>query len=98
MAKKNNVDEVVTPVEEVVEETVETTEPAPIEIKKGVVKGCVKLNIRKEPDKNSKPIDVVKAETTLSVDVTNSTKGWLKVTTESGKQGYCMKQYVSIKR
>lgn len=96
-----------TKVEEISTEVVEpdvkkvTNEPGVIEeveatpIEYGVVANCDRLNIRKNPDKEV--ICVVNAGTKLVIDKTYKNKNWLKVTTVDGKEGFCMKEFVTIK-
>lgn len=80
---------------EEVEETVdmvEETEPV-----FGMVVDCTKLNIRMTPNKTATVIDVVDRGDQLVIDLDFSTDEWYSVTTETGVEGFCMKQYVAIK-
>lgn len=80
------------PVEEVVEEVVEeSTKPV-----YGVV-NCSKLNVRKKPNKASEPLCVVEAQTELLIDMDESTVEWYSVTTPNGVEGFCMKQFITVK-
>ena len=66
----------------------------------GVVANCTRLNIRKKAVKTNKPEDVVcvvNAGAKLTIDEAKSNKNWYKVTTEDGKEGFCMKEFVTIK-
>lgn len=76
------------PVEDTKEET------ASKEALIGVVKKCVKLNIRKQPKIDAEPVTVVDVNTVLMIEPSQSTKEWLKVYTEAGVEGYCMKKFV----
>ena len=67
------------------------------EIEEGIVIDCVNLNIRKEPNLNSAVLCTVPASTKLLIDMAKSTMTWLYVYTESGIEGFCMKQFVGIK-
>ena len=67
------------------------------EIEEGIVIDCVNLNIREKPDLNSAVLCIVPASTKLLIDMAKSTMTWLYVYTESGIEGFCMKQFVGIK-
>lgn len=88
-------------IENLVEESEEVEEPTD-EAKNyreslvGYVTGCAKLNIRKEPYIKSDVICVVSEKDVLLVDQNKSTHEWYKVYTETGFDGYCMKQYVNV--
>lgn len=71
-----------------------TPEPEPVE---GVVKGCIKLNIRENPDIEANILCEVKAGSKLMIDLDKSTKEWLSVCTETGIEGFCMKKFVAVK-
>ena len=74
-------------VDEIVEET---------ESLVGVVSGCAKLNVRKEPNITSEPVCIVSEKTVLLIDQDLSTDEWYKVYTEAGIEGFCMKKYVTV--
>lgn len=101
MPKKKNVEEVVEEVTTVdeVEEVVEVVEEVeePTAYKKGIVKGCDRLNIRDKASMDGKRIETVPVKTELTVKPDESTKEWLSVITPSGKIGFCMKKYVTVK-
>lgn len=98
------------PVDEVVEEyvvapTEETAEkvaaPAKEPVKEpipvvGVVSGCTRLNIRKNPNSNSEVLCHADAGAKLMIDLDASTHEWYAVCTETGFDGFCMKAYVII--
>lgn len=62
----------------------------------GIVTDCLKLNIRKEPNKDSEVVAVVNCTDNLVVDTKKSTDGWYAVSTVSGIDGFCMKKFVAI--
>ena len=98
-AKVEETKEVVeTPVEDTVEEQIEET--AKEEISKvviiGVVSGCKKLNVRKSPSPNAEKVAVVEMDSKLMIDMDESTAEYYKVYTESGIDGYCVKEYVTV--
>ena len=89
-------------VEEVVTSSVEesyveeATIPEPKTIITGFVTGPYKLNVRKEPSIDSDVVSVIDSGATVTV-VDESNDTWLKVRTEAGNEGYCMKQYITVK-
>ena len=62
----------------------------------GVVSGCTKLNVRKEPNITSEPVCIVPEKSVLLIDQDLSTDEWYKVYTEAGMEGFCMKKYVTV--
>lgn len=65
----------------------------------GNVVDCVKLNVRQEPKKDSKVITEIKVGSEVKIDMQEfefSTE-WLKVHVEPNIDGFCMKQFISIK-
>lgn len=62
----------------------------------GVVSGCSKLNVRKEPKAGSDIVCELEAKTEVMISETESTKDFYRVFTKDGVQGYCMKQYITI--
>lgn len=68
-----------------------------VEPKFGVVNGCEKLNIRVKPNVKAEILCVVDAGSELMIDSANSTDGWFNVFTKAGIEGFCMKEYISIK-
>ena len=103
MAKKTNYNKIST--ENTIEEKVETVaipeEPVeqtePIKIVTGIVSNCTKLNVRKEPKKNSDSLAVIDVKTKVDVEPGNSTDEWYKITTKAGVEGYCMKDFITLK-
>lgn len=63
----------------------------------GVVSGCEKLNVRQEASIKSNPVCVINKNDPVVIDVRESVDGWYKVYTETGVEGFCMKQYITIK-
>ena len=56
-----------------------------------------KLNVRKEAKKESEVIVIINKNEQVTVNVTNSTEDFYKVTTATGIEGYCMKQFINVK-
>lgn len=63
----------------------------------GTVINCKKLNLRMKPSKAASIIYEMPADSKLTIDLNKSVNGWLHVHTESGLEGFCMKEFVSIK-
>lgn len=85
--------EVATPAINVVKETVET-KPLPKTVT-GIVANCAKLNVRSTPISSADIVTVLPVDTEVEVDVKGSTPNWLRVTTATGIEGYCMRQFVN---
>ena len=82
--------------EEVTEEvTKEATKEADNTVV-GYVSGCLKLNIREEGYLGANVVCVVPEKTALLIEVAESNDEWYKVYTETGMEGFCMKQYVTL--
>ena len=92
-----------TPVEEIEEsidttETVEETEviedETPDEVPKPVygMVNCSKLNIRRGPSIDTASLCIVESGSKLDIEQYN--EEWLKVLTEDGISGYCMRKFI----
>ena len=69
------------------------------ESKVGIVVNCEKLNLRRSPLKDSDGANVITellSGVAVVIDEDESTPNFYKVTTETGLEGYCMKQYVRL--
>lgn len=64
----------------------------------GVVTDCLKLNIRKEPNKDSDVVVIVTCFDELKIDPDASTDDWYAVCTVTGIEGFCMKKFVAIRQ
>ena len=62
----------------------------------GYVSGCFKLNIREEGYLGANVVCVVPEKTALLIEAAESNDEWYKVYTETGMEGFCMKQYVTL--
>ena len=62
----------------------------------GTVVKCSKLNVRKEPSKDSDVVCVFSKNYTVTIDLDNSTDDFYKVILPIG-EGYCMKNFIEIK-
>lgn len=63
----------------------------------GEVSKCEKLNVREKPEPGAKVVCKIDVGTELMIDMTNSIGKWFKIYTESGVEGYCMNDYITIK-
>ena len=64
----------------------------------GFVSGCIKLNVRKEPRSKAEVVCVLDKDADVVIDESDSTDDYYKVYTEAGAEGYCMKDYITIKQ
>lgn len=64
----------------------------------GVVTDCLKLNIRKEPNKDSDVVVIVTCLDELKIDPDASTDDWYAVCTVTGIEGFCMKKFVAVRQ
>ena len=64
----------------------------------GVVTDCLKLNIRKEPRKDSEVAAIVTCLDELKIDPDASTDDWYAVCTAVGIEGFCMKKFVAVRQ
>lgn len=64
----------------------------------GVVTDCLKLNIRKEPNKDSEVVTIVACLDELKIDPDASTNDWYAVCTVAGIEGFCMKKFVAVRQ
>lgn len=65
----------------------------------GIVASCARLNVRKEPDVNSKVIAVIPNGTKVLIYPDKSTKDFYEVSNDAGDvtfHGYCMKQFITV--
>lgn len=87
------------------ETKVEVKEEAPaIKVTYGVVSGCDRLNVRSKPNIKSDVICTILKGTEVVVAESGSTKDFYEVHSKDqansteGFHGFCMKQYVTIKK
>lgn len=95
MSEKPEVEQTPVTVPETVEETpVSVPESEPTVT--GVVTGCGKLNIRKEPNTSATILCEVTLKSELVIDPDKSTDDWYSVCTPAGVEGFCMKKFVAL--
>lgn len=80
---------------DVVSEEVDVVKNEPV-YSAGIVKNCKSLNVRSEPDIDGEIVEVIKESAKVMINETDSTANWFKVCTESGTEGFCMKQYIKV--
>lgn len=96
MSHKHYEDPVLDDSTEIAEDTkVEKIEEADV-MMVGVVTDCLKLNIRKEPSKDSEVAAIVTCLDELMIDLDASTDDWYAVYTAAGIEGFCMKKFVAV--
>ena len=64
----------------------------------GVVVNCLSLNIREKASVASNVIAEAKALDKLKIDMENSNNDWYAVCTVSGIEGFCMKNFIAVKK
>lgn len=67
------------------------------ELRIGCVKNCVTLNVRKEPSIDSEICAVIKSDTDVVVQESESTQDFYKISTSDNIEGYCIKKYITIR-
>ncbi len=65
---------------------------------KGVVCNCLSLNVRSKPDPEAEVAFVLSALTEVQVFPESSTNEFYKVYTSAGVDGYCMKEFIALKK
>ena len=86
----------------IVEETAAEPVDQPVEeapkkeSKVGIVAHCLKVNLRSEAITGNNIITVLPAGTALVIDEDETTDKFYKVTTETGLEGYCMRQFIEL--
>lgn len=65
----------------------------------GIVTGCTKLNVRKEPYKDAEILCVINKDEEVVFDTEEEATyvDFYKIVTATGVKGYCMKQFINIK-
>lgn len=86
-------EEVIEPIDEVVEQPVVETEPETVT---GIVVNCIKLNVREQMNTGSSILCVLPVSSEVKVIANEVHDDWCHVFTASGVEGFCMKQYIKI--
>lgn len=69
----------------------------PSDIKVGIV-NCKALNVRANPSLSSDIIKVLKFGESVEVDLSFKNDAFYSVKTNDGKKGYCMQNYIKVKK
>lgn len=72
--------------------------PVPDKPLVGVVTDCVKLNVRKDSNPNAEVLTTISALSKVDVYLSASTKDFYKVRTATGIDGFCMKNYIALRK
>jgi uncharacterized protein YgiM (DUF1202 family) len=94
----DNTEKIVTATENMERKT-ENTEHKNVEkeqIKKGIVSNCLSLAVRKTPSIKSEIIHVLKYGSEVAIGEKESTDKFYKVSTMSGIEGYCAKEFIEL--
>lgn len=62
----------------------------------GLVSDCVNLRIRKEPDDKADVLGTIPVDTEVVIDEEESTDEFYKICTDSGLEGFCMRQFITV--
>lgn len=84
-----------TGINETVDVVADTTEQS--ESIFGVVVNCKLLNVRETPNKDAEILTKVKQGNEIMVDFSASTDDFYSVCTQTGVEGYCMKQFIEVR-
>lgn len=113
---EEQVEENTTNVEESTEEVIESTDEAIVEsndvqdtqnydyknsnIAQATIIGYTKLNVRKNPSKDSEVVCIITKDSSVTVNYDESTEDFYKVyvnVDNAPYEGFCMKEFISIK-
>lgn len=64
----------------------------------GTVTNCDRLNVRKNPHRSSDVLTVIEEDDTVEIVLSKSTKCWYYIITESGVEGYSMRDFIVSKK
>ena len=92
-SKKPN-DEPQNPIADGVADSVEVNESVEATNHIGIVVGCEKLNVRKEPSINSEVVFQFPCNMEVKIFIDKSTEDWFYVCNAAGIEGFCMKKYI----
>ena len=88
------VEPVVTEPEQPATSVIEKIEP---EIRKAIVYNCKKLNVRENPKPKANVIMIINEDDEVTVYTDGSVGNYYSIRTESGVEGYCVKDYLKMK-
>ncbi len=90
------VEETVDDISEVLDSRDESVSPPPMTLPTAFVTGCLRLNVRKAPSKESEVLEVVNVNDELVIGSNLENEEWVSVETPSGVLGYCMKSFLAV--
>ena len=64
----------------------------------GKVVNCVKLNVRQNPSLNADILCCLDVNTEVEVDEDKSTNDFYAICTPSGREGFCLKKFIGIRK
>ena len=96
-SKKPN-DEPQNPIADEVNESAEVTESVEVTNHVGIVVGCEKLNVRKEPSINSEVVFQFPCNMEVEIFIDKSTEDWFYVCNAAGIEGFCMKKHIEFSK
>lgn len=88
------IEPVITKPEHPATSVIEKTEP---EIRKAIVCNCKKLNVRENPNPKANVIMIINEDDEVTVYTDGSVGNYYSIRTESGIEGYCVKDYLKMK-
>lgn len=88
------VEPVITETEQPATSVIEKTEPKP---HKAIVCNCKKLNVRENPEPKANVIMIINEDDEVTVYTDGSVGNYYSIRTESGIEGYCVKDYLKMK-
>lgn len=92
--EQEEINEMVETIEEPATESIVESEPANEPVFGHV--NCKLLNVREAPDAESNVRTVLHKDCEVMVDMNMSTDEFYSVCTETGVEGYCMKQFIEV--
>lgn len=54
------------------------------------------LNVHEEPKENSEVLGIIDRTTNVLIDDAESTEDFYKICTETGLEGFCVKQFITV--
>ena len=93
MKDENIIEQIEEVVVEPEEKTEEAVEAEPVII--GKVTDCIKLNVRRGAVITADVREVIEEGAIVEINEKRSTDDWYRVRTESGTEGFCMKEYIT---
>ena len=75
--------------------TQEVKDKPKVNIVNGKVVNCFSLNVREEPNKLSRVVEVIQKDEVVKVNIDKSTEDFYAVRTKKNK-GFCIKEFIEI--